>query len=203
MSRTPLVYVVYYSTYGHVEKLARQAVRGLEKAGVNSKLFQVAETLPQEVLTRMHAPPKASDVPVIKVEDLKSADGFLFGMPTRFGSTPNQFRSFMDATGQLWATDGLRGKFAGTFFSTASLGGGQETTALTFLPFLAHHGVNFVPLGSKRPKLDDPNLAVGGSAWGSGTLAGNDGRRQPHEYELRLAEFQGEEFGKLLKRVNF
>jgi flavorubredoxin len=73
------VFVVYYSTYGHVEKLARQVAKGLERAGVNAKLFQVPETLPQEILEKMGALAKPSDVPVIKAEDLKQADGFLFG----------------------------------------------------------------------------------------------------------------------------
>ena len=71
MSKTPTVYVIYYSTYGHVEQLARSVIKGLEQSGVNAKLFQVAETLPQEVLAKMHAPPKASDVPVIQASQLE------------------------------------------------------------------------------------------------------------------------------------
>ena len=73
-----------------MEKLARKIVTGLEKSGVNAKLFQVAETLPQDVLDKMHAPPKAEDVPFITSEQLREADGFVFGMPTRFGSMPSQ-----------------------------------------------------------------------------------------------------------------
>ncbi len=80
--RKPVVYVIFYSVHGHVEILARSVVKGLEKSGVTAKLFQVAETLPKEVLEKMHASPR-SDVPVITVEQLKEADGYLFGVPTR------------------------------------------------------------------------------------------------------------------------
>ena len=198
----PVVYVVYYSMYGHIEKLARNVVKGLERSGVEAKLFQVAETLPEEVLAKMHAPPKAADVPVITAADLAEADGFLFGVPTRFGSTPAQFRALFDATGQLWMKGALHGKFAGIFFSTAGQGSGQETTALTLLPFLAHHGINYVPIGYKNPKLGDNTQVHGGSPWGAGTITNSDGSRQPSELELDVAESQGFDFGTLLKRVH-
>ena len=67
------IYVVYYSTHGHIEKLARKVVNGLEKAGVNAKLFQVAETLSDDILQKMHAKPKATDVPVITPDQLAEA----------------------------------------------------------------------------------------------------------------------------------
>ena len=91
-------------------------------------LPQVPETLPQEVLSKMHAPPK-SEVPHLDAKDLAEADGFLFGFPTRYGMMAAQFKSFLDATGGLWRTQSLAGKPAGIFISTASQGGGQETTA--------------------------------------------------------------------------
>ena len=107
MSKVPVVYVIYYSTYGHIEKLARRVVKGLEESGVQAKLFQVPETLPTDVLEKMHAPPKASDVPVITVDQLPEADGFLFGVPTRFGTVPTQIKSLFDSCGKLWLTGAL------------------------------------------------------------------------------------------------
>ena len=86
MSKTPKVFVIYYSMYGHVEKLARQALHGLEKAGASGKLYQFPETLSPELLKKLHAAPRPADVSVIKPEELSQADGFLFGMPTRFGN---------------------------------------------------------------------------------------------------------------------
>lgn len=79
-------------------------------------------------------------------------------------------KSFLDATGALWATGGLSGKFAGTFFSTASQHGGQETTAYTLLTYFAHHGLNYVPLGFANSHLFDNSEVVGGSPYGAGTV---------------------------------
>lgn len=88
---------------------------------------QVPETLPDEVLAKMSAPPK-SDVPIITPNQLAEADGLIFGFPTRFGMMTAQFKAFLDATGGLWRTQQLAGKPAGIFYSTGSQGGGQETT---------------------------------------------------------------------------
>jgi NAD(P)H dehydrogenase (quinone) len=75
MSKNPTVYVIYYSTYGHVKRLAKEIIKGLQKSGVNAKLFQVAETLPQEVLSKMFAAPHDDSVPIITAELLAEADG--------------------------------------------------------------------------------------------------------------------------------
>ncbi|RWW46200.1 hypothetical protein BHE74_00047886 [Ensete ventricosum] len=128
----------YYSMYGHVAKLAEEIKKGASSIeGVEVKLWQVKthlsatgfvpETLPEEVLGKMGAPPK-SDVPIITPDDLAEADGILFGFPTRFGMMAAQFKAFLDATGGLWRTQALAGKPAGIFYSTGSQGGGQETT---------------------------------------------------------------------------
>lgn len=90
-------------------------------------MVQVPETLSEEVLAKMSAPPK-SDVPIITPQELAEADGFVFGFPTRFGILSAQFKAFLDATGGLWRTQQLAGKPAGIFYSTGSQGGGQETT---------------------------------------------------------------------------
>ncbi|XP_027157476.1 uncharacterized protein LOC113759046 [Coffea eugenioides] len=112
------VYIVYYSMYGHVEKLAEAIKKGASCVeGVEAKMWQVAETLPQEVLSKMSAPPK-SDVPIISPHQLSEADGFVFGFPTRFGMMAAQFKAFLDATGGQWRTQQLAGKPAGIFYST-------------------------------------------------------------------------------------
>ncbi|ORY94823.1 NAD(P)H:quinone oxidoreductase, type IV [Syncephalastrum racemosum] len=191
------VYIIIYTLYHHIYTLAKDVQKGLEASGVEAKIFQVPETLPEEVLTKMHAPPKP-DVPIITVDDLKEADGFLFGIPTRFGIMPAQMKAFLDATGGLWASGGLAGKFAGTFFSTASQHGGQETTAFTAVTYFAHHGMIYVPLGFANPHLFDNSEVVGGSAYGAGTVANGDGSRQPTEKELAIAVTQGENFGKVV-----
>ena len=131
------------------------------------------ETLPQEVLSKMHAPPQPSHIPFITPEKLGEYDAFLFGIPTRYGNFPTQWKAFWDSTGQQWQTGGYFGKYAGVFMSTASLGGGQETTALQAISTLAHHGINFVPMGYANSFQDMVALdeVRGGSAWGAGTIA--------------------------------
>lgn len=124
------VFIVYYSMYGHVEALAREVKRGVDAVeGVEGVLYRVAETLPREVLEMMKAPPKDESVPVVAAEELSAADGVVFGFPTRFGSMAAQMKGFFDSTGQLWREQKLAGKPAGFFVSTATQGGGQETTA--------------------------------------------------------------------------
>ncbi|KAJ1935017.1 hypothetical protein FBU59_005515, partial [Linderina macrospora] len=195
------VFIIFYSTYGHVHTVAKSIQEGLEKnSDVDVQVYQFPETLSDEILGKMHAAPKP-DIPVITVDKLTEADGFLFGFPTRFGNAPAQVKAFFDATGGLWAKGALYGKAAGFFFSTGSQHGGQETTVLSFLPNLAHHGIAYVPLGFKNPHLSDNSEVVGGSAWGAGTIAGGDGSRMPSEKELEIAKYQGEEFGKFIAKL--
>lgn len=179
--------------------MAEAIKEGVEKSGSASKVdvFQVAETLSDEVLALMHAPAKATH-PIATNNTLTEYDAFLFGIPTRFGTTPAQFRAFWDRTGGLWALGALNGKPAGMFISTGGLGGGQESTAKTFLSQLVHHGMIYIPLGygAAFPLLTNLDEVHGGSAWGAGTLAGGDGSRQPSKLEKDIAIVQGEQFGK-------
>ncbi|KAI9278684.1 NAD(P)H:quinone oxidoreductase, type IV [Phascolomyces articulosus] len=194
---TPKVSIVIYTVYHHIYKLALEAQHGLKAAGVQSTIYQVPETLPDEVLKAINAPPKP-DIPIIQVDQLKDADGFLFGIPTRFGILPSQMKGFLDSTGGLWARNTLAGKFAGTFFSTSAQHGGQETTAFTTIPYFVHHGINYVPLGFRSPHLNDNTEIVGGSAYGAGTITNPDGSRQPSKKELEVARTQGEIFGNVV-----
>ncbi|KAI7857544.1 NAD(P)H:quinone oxidoreductase, type IV [Circinella umbellata] len=193
----PKVHIIIYTMYHHIHKLAVEVQKGLEASGVEAKIFQVPETLSEEILEKLSAPPKP-DVPVITVDDLKEADGFLFGIPTRFGTMPAQLKAFLDSTGGLWASGALAGKFAGTFFSSASQHGGQETTAFTTVTYFAHHGIIYVPFGFANAHLFDNSEVIGGSAYGAGTVTNGDGSRQPSEKELAIAKNQGENFGKVV-----
>ncbi|KAJ2162563.1 hypothetical protein GGF46_000566 [Coemansia sp. RSA 552] len=198
----PKIFVITYSTYGHVNTMAKAIVTGLTKGGAEAVRYQVAETLPQEVLTKMHAPAKDESVPVLDAHNLPEADGFLIGFPTRYGAVPAQMKAFFDATGGLWQKGALVGKPVGFFFSTASQHGGQETTVMSTLPFAAHHGMVYVPLGYTNNHLFDNSEVIGGSAWGAGTVANGDGSRQPSEKELAIAETQGENFAGIAKKLS-
>ncbi|KAJ2594768.1 hypothetical protein GGF39_004084 [Coemansia sp. RSA 1721] len=196
----PRIFVITYSTFGHINKVAESIVSGLKKGGADVGRFQIAETLSDEILTKMHAAPKP-DFPVIKASDLPEADGYMFGFPTRYGTAPAQVKTFLDSTGQLWVKQALAGKPAGFFFSTASQHGGQEATVMTSLPILAHHGMIYVPFGYAHPYLHDNSEVVGGSPWGAGTVANGDGSRQPSQKELDMAEVQGEQFAKVAAKL--
>ena len=180
------------------------------KKGVDAQLYQVPETLPKDVLEKMHA--AKFDIPVITPADLVKADGFLLGLPTRYGMAPAQVKTFWDATGGLWAKGELAGKYCGMFTSSATQHGGdasqhflirsgQETTILTFMPVLAHHGMLFVPFGYSSGLIGDNSEVLGGSPWGASTIANSDGSRQPSAKELAIAVAQGVQFGNVINRV--
>ncbi|KAM5369353.1 hypothetical protein ACJZ2D_009072 [Fusarium nematophilum] len=193
----PKIAIVYYSMYGHIKQLAEAEKAGIEKAGGSADIFQIPETLPEDVLAKMHAPPKDASVPVLEdPSDLEAYDAFLLGIPTRYGNFPAQWKAFWDKTGKQWASGGFWGKMAGLFVSTASLGGGQESTANNAISTLTHHGIIYVPFGYAKAFgiLTDLSEVRGGSAWGAGTFAGADGSRQPSAKELELANLQGEHF---------
>lgn len=189
--------------YGHIKQLADAELKGIEAAGGTADLFQIAETLPQEVLDKMYAPPKAADVQVLEdPATLAGYDGFLLGIPTRYGNFPAQWKAFWDKTGGQWQAGGYHGKMAGLFISTASLGGGQESTAIAAMSTLAHHGIIYVPFGFSKAfaQMSDLSEVHGGGPWGAGTFASGDGSRQPTPRELEIAEIQGKTFYETVAR---
>ncbi|KAF4121748.1 NAD(P)H dehydrogenase (quinone) [Geosmithia morbida] len=199
--KTPKIAVVYYSMYGHIKTLAEAEKKGAEKTGATVDIYQLPETLPDEVLSIMHAPAKDPSVPVLEdPATLEDYDAFLLGIPTRYGNFPAQWKTFWDKTGKQWASGSFAGKFAGIFVSTGTQGGGQEATALNAMSTLAHHGIIFVPFGYSHAfaLMSDISELRGGSAWGAGTLAGPDGSRQPSARELEIAGIQGESFAKII-----
>ena len=189
------ILIVFYSTYGHVYKMAEAIAVGAKTVeGAEVEMRRVPETLPGEILEKMGAvdAQKAfSHIPEATVDDLAEADAVIFGTPTRFGNMCGQMRQFLDATGQLWANGSLVGKVGSVFTSTATQHGGQESTILTFHVTLLHHG--FVVVGlpyafQGQMRMDE---ITGGSPYGSSTIAGGDGSRMPSENEVDGARFQG------------
>jgi len=208
--------VIFYSLYGHIGRLAQEIKKGIESEGVEATLFQVPETLSQEVLAKLGAPPRNTEIPTITPDDLKNFDGFAFGskshsagvtnlnspnpvVPTRYGRAPAQISAFFDATGSLWFTQALSKKFATVFVSTGTQNGGQETTALTTMPFFAHHGIIYVPIGYRAQQLSGLDGIRGGGPFGAGTISGGDGSRQASEAELQVAEIHGKHFAEVVK----
>ena len=189
------VLIVYYSMYGHINRMAEAIAEGAKTVkGAEVVLRRVPETLPQEVLVKMgavEAQKKFENVPIATVDELASADAIIFGTPTRFGNMCGQMRQFLDATGGLWAKGALVGKVGSVFTSSATQHGGQESTLLSFHITLLHQG--FVVVGlpySFQGQMRNDEI-TGGSPYGASTIAGTQGERTPTENELQAARFQG------------
>lgn len=200
------IMIIFYSMFGHIETLAREMHKGINSIeGVTGELWRIQETLSEDVLKLMNAPQKSDDIPLLtydKLDYMTKADGYLFGIPTRFGMMPAQMKAFWDMTGKQWFLGSFVGKPAGTFYSTATMGGGQETTAFTTLTQFIHHGMVYVPIGyTFGPELSEFKEIRGGSAYGAGTYAGDDNKRTPTELELKIARHQGEYMAKFVRRL--
>ncbi|MGD9520079.1 MAG: NAD(P)H:quinone oxidoreductase [Armatimonadota bacterium] len=189
------VQVIFYSMYGHVYRMAEAVVEGVQQVeGVEVALYQVPELIPEEVLERSGA--KAAreafaHVPVAEPKQLKNADAIIFGTPTRFGNMAAQMRNFLDQTGLLWVKAALVGKVGSVFVSTATQHGGQESTILSFMNTLLHHGMVVVGLPMAKVNLPGVDEVMGGSPYGATTIADQDGSRLPSERELMMARYQG------------
>jgi len=190
------ILIIYYSTYGHIDKMARAVAEGAAQAeGAEVMLRRVPETLPQEVLEKTGALNAQADffadIPAVTLEELAGADAVIFGTPTRFGNMIGQMRQFLDSTGQLWSEGALVGKAGSVFTSSATQHGGQESTILTFHVTLLHHGMVIVGLPyafEGQMRMDE---VTGGSPYGASTIAGGDGGRMPSDNELDAARYQG------------
>ena len=200
------VLIVYYSMYGHINRMAEAIAEGAKTVkGAEVVLRRVPETLPKEGLVKMgavEAQKKFENVPVATVDELESADAVIFGTPTRFGNMCGQMRQFLDATGGLWAKGALVGKVGSVFTSSGTQHGGQESTLLSFHITLLHHG--FVVVGlpySFQGQMRNDEI-TGGSPYGATTIAGTQGERIPTENELQAARFQGAHVAKIASKLS-
>src|SRR5215467_3427904 len=190
------VLVVYYSMYGHVFQLARAVEQGAKSvAGVDVILRRVAEfdevirkTADNEFLVKVRD--EQANIPVCTIDDLREADGVMFGSPTRYGNMTAQMKQLIDSTASLWLNGEMEGKPAGVFTSTASTHGGQETTLLTMMVPLIHLGMIIVGLPYSLPGMIHTE-ARGGTPYGATTIAGPKGELQPQAQDLQLAEALG------------
>jgi NAD(P)H dehydrogenase (quinone) len=187
----PKLLVLYYSSYGHIETMAGSIAEGARSVpGVEVTVKRVPETIPEEIAKKVGVKLDQQAL-VATPAELTDYDAIIFGTPTRFGNMAAQMRNFLDQTGKMWVQGGLIGKVSSVFTSTGT-GGGNETTILTFIPTLLHHGMIYVGLPYSCPELTDISEMRGGSPYGAGTIAGADGSRKPSAKELAMAKFQGQ-----------
>lgn len=199
------VYIIYYSMYGHIHRMAAAAAEGVnEVSGAEAVLKRVPETLSDQVLGMMGAlePQKMMQhIPTCTVEELRTADAIIFGTPTRFGNMCGQMRQFLDATGQLWGEGALVGKLGSVFTSSGTQHGGQESTILTFHTFLLHQGMIIAGLPYTFKGQSRMDEITGCSPYGASTIAGPKGERLPSENELAAARFQGNYVTSIAKKL--
>ncbi|MEZ6089974.1 MAG: NAD(P)H:quinone oxidoreductase [Pirellulaceae bacterium] len=199
------IQVVFYSMYGHIHQMAEAVAEGARSVpDADVAIFQVPETLPDDVLKKMNAidARKAFDhIPTIQASQLADADAIIFGTPTRFGNMCGQMRAFLDSTGGLWKSGALVGKVGSVFASTATQHGGQETTITSFHTTLFHLGMVVVGVPYSCQGLTNMQEITGGTPYGATTLAKDDGSRQPSENELSIARFQGKHVAEIARKL--
>lgn len=197
--------IIFHSLYGHVYRLAEEIAKGARQVdGADVNLFQVPETLPDEVLAKMNAIESKKSFAHIATaipDNLAASDAVIFGTPTRFGMMSAQMKSFIDMTGGLWISKALVGKVASVFASTATQHGGQESTILSFHTTLLAHGMIIVGVPYLTDGLNVTKEVSGGTPFGATTISDIDGSRMPSENELSIARFQGEHVAKITKRL--
>ncbi|MGG5872589.1 NAD(P)H:quinone oxidoreductase [Pseudomonas peli] len=193
----PYILVLYYSRHGATAEMARQIARGVEMGGLEARL----RTVPA---VSAECETVAADIPVegalyASLDDLKNCAGLALGSPTRFGNMAAPLKYFLDGTSGLWLTGSLVGKPAGVFTSTASLHGGQETTLLSMLLPLLHHGMLITGLPYSESALLETR--GGGTPYGASHHAGADNKRALDEHETALCRALGQRLAQIAAKL--
>lgn len=194
------VLVLYHSTYGHVEAMAQAVAEGAREAGAQVDIKRVPETVPEEV-ARGAGYKLDQAAPIATVDELADYDAIIVGVGTRYGRMASQMAAFWDQTGGLWARGALVGKVGAVFTSTATQHGGQETTIISTITQLLHHGLVIAGLPyawAGQMTLDE---ITGGSPYGASTITGGQGQRMPSANELDGARFQGRYVAQIAAKV--
>ena len=182
------ILVLYYSRYGATEKMAQHVARGIEEVpdmqarlrtvpGVSAVCEATEDSIPEQ------------GAPYASVDDLRECAGLALGSPTRFGNMAAALKYFIDGTGSLWLGAELAGKPAAVFTSTSSLHGGQETTLLSMMLPLLHHGMLLT--GIPYSETDLLHTDAGGTPYGASHLAGTDSKKPLTDAEQRLCRALG------------
>lgn len=193
----PYILVLYYSRHGATAEMARQIARGVELGGLEARLRTVPEISANCEAVAPSIP--AEGALYASLDDLKNCAGLALGSPTRFGNMAAPLKYFLDGTSSLWLTGGLVGKPAGVFTSTASLHGGQESTLLSMLLPLLHHGMLICGLPYSESALLETR--GGGTPYGASHHAGADGKRALDEHEITLCRSLGQRLAQLAQRL--
>jgi NAD(P)H dehydrogenase (quinone) len=192
------ILVLYYSRGGHTAQIARLLARGVEEVdGVRARLRQVPPVAP---VTQAAQPPVPDEgAPYVELRDLAECAGLILGSPTRFGNMAAPLKHFLDSTIAEWASGTLVGKPCAVFTSTGTMHGGQETTLVSMLLPLLHHGMLALGIPYTEPALN--NTRTGGTPYGLSHVAGLNGENPVSEHERELARVLGRRVADLARRL--
>src|SRR3989338_533833 len=199
----PKILVVFYSMTGNTAKLAKAVADGAKATGAEVRLRQVQELVPKEnwndVMKKVKE--ELKDIPIATNDDLVWADGIAFGTPTRYGNMSSQLKQFIDQTGGLWMKGALINKVGTVFTSTSTQHGGQETTIITSLVPLLHHGMILIGVPYSEQRLMQMEEIGGGSPYGASSVSGPMANRTPTENDLAIAKAQGKRLAETAKKL--
>lgn len=198
MSNSPYILVLYYSRTGSVANIAKHIARGIESInGIEARVRSVPPVSTTCEATTQDIPDTGA--PYVNIDDLENCSGLALGSPTRFGNMAAPLKYFIDSTSSLWMSGSLAGKPACVFSSTSSLHGGQETTLMSMMLPLLHHGMLIVGLPYTEPELT--STKTGGTPYGMTHLAGIDNNIQLSKDEIQLAKSLGKRLSSLTLKL--
>lgn len=193
--------ILYYSTYGHIEKLAEAIADGVRSVPNSDVVIKRVPELMSEEVAKQAGAKLDQAAPIATVQELVDYDAIIIGTPTRYGRMAAQMANFLDQTGGLWFQDALVGKVGSVFTSTASQHGGQETTLVSTIVNLMHLGMTIVGTPYTEKRLVRIDEVSGGTPYGASTIADGDGSRMPSENELEIAKSQGRHVAKVTRAI--
>jgi NAD(P)H dehydrogenase (quinone) len=198
MKKMAKVLVLYYSSWGHMEQMAKAAAEGAREAGADVTIKRVPELVPLEVAKAAYYK-LDQEAPIAELENY---DAIILGVSTRYGAMASQMKNFLDQTGPLWAKGALVDKVASVMVSTATQHGGAEIALLSTQASLQHHGMIIVPLSYAYQGQMGNDVVRGGAPYGMTTTSEGDGSRQPSAQELEGARFQGKRVAEITARLH-
>ncbi|MCZ4286744.1 MULTISPECIES: NAD(P)H:quinone oxidoreductase [Marinobacter] len=195
---SPYILVLYYSRTGQTAELAAQIARGVSRVqGMDARIRTVPSVSPD---TEASLPAVPDDgAPFASKDDLANCAGLAIGSPTRFGNMAAPLKYFLDSTGDLWLNGTLSGKPAGAFTSTGSLHGGQESTLLTMMVPLLHHGMVLCGVPYSESALNE--TSAGGTPYGPSHWAGTGEPQSVNDHEKAICQTFGERLARLAMKL--
>ena len=191
------ILVLFYSRTGSVKNLAQAVARGIEEGGMEARVRTVPPVSPTPEAKDPAVPEEGA--PYAELDDLRGCAGLALGSPTRFGNMAAPMKYFIDRLGELWMGGDLVNKPAGVFSSTTSLHGGQETTLISMMTPLFHHGMVLTGVPYTEPAL--MQTQAGGTPYGPTHVAGADNHSEPDEHEHAIAKALGRRLAELARRL--